>query len=69
MTKICEVTVLYLKPGIDLSVPENHEKYTNGIEILSSQPGFRLLQEGRSEREKELLVWLIGMDPKNVPSS
>lgn len=61
MTEICEVTVLCLKPGIDLSTPENHDKYTTGIKILTSQPGFRLLQEGRSMIEEELLVWLIGM--------
>jgi len=64
MTKICEVTVLYLKPGTDLSSPENHAKYTIGIETLTSQPGFQLLQEGRSKTEEELLVWLIGMKEK-----
>ncbi|BCR87419.1 uncharacterized protein ACHE_31406S [Aspergillus chevalieri] len=58
MTKICEVTVLYLKPGTDLSSPENHAKYTTGIKTLTSQPGFQLLQEGRSKTEEELLVWL-----------
>lgn len=61
MTKICEVTVLYLKPGTDLSSPENHAKYTTGIKTLTSQPGFQLLQEGRSKTEEELLVWLTGM--------
>lgn len=64
MTKICEVTVLYLKPGTDLSTPDNHDKYTTGIKTLTSQPGFRLLQEGRSMIEEELLVWLIGMKGK-----
>lgn len=66
MAKICEVTVLYLKPGTALSTAENHEKYTTGIETLISQPGFRLLQEGRSMIEEELLVWLTGMKGKSL---
>ena len=61
MSNVTEVTTLFLKPGLDLSRPENQSKVQDSIRALKSQPGFRLLREGQSNDQQELLVWLIGV--------